>query len=338
MYGRTRAEVAHKLRLAQQAAAEGRLVLDERRTLGAYLDWWLTEEVALRVRESTAVSYKQKVRHIQHAIGRVRLSRLGPVHVDHLLKDLHQAGLSPRGVQYVHAVLRSALQKAEQLGLIGRNVAGLVKPPPVPRFEVRPLTVEEAKELLKAVDGHRLSALYAVALAVGLRAGEALGLSWEDIDLDAGTLRVRRSLQRLNGRLVYTPPKSKNAARTIALPPALVATLQAHRTRQAAERLRRGDGWRDHGLVFPSEVGTPLEPRNLTRHFHETCKKAGLDRRRFHDLRHTCGSLLAAQGVHPRVAMEILGHSQIRLTMEVYTHVASELQREATGRVQDLLG
>jgi integrase len=99
-----------------------------------------------------------------------------------------------------------------------------------------------------------------------------------------------------------------------------------------------GGACRDHGLVFPTKVGTPLEPRNLSRHFHEICKKAGIDRRRFHDLRHTCGSLLAAQGVHPRVAMEILGHSQIRLTMEVYTHVASELQREATGRVQDLLG
>jgi integrase len=338
VYGKTRKEVADKLRAAQHAAAEGRLVMDERCTLRDYLDWWLREEVALRVRESTAVSYRQKVRHIDRAIGHVRLSRLGTVHVDHLLKELRRAGLSPRGIQYVHAVLRSGLGKAEQLGLVGRNVAALVKAPSAPRYEVLPLTVEEAKRLLNVVDGHRLFALYAVALAVGLRAGEALGLSWGDVDLDVGTLRVRRSLQRLSGRLLYTLPKSKSAARTIALPPSLVSTLQVHRARQALERLRRGEAWRDHGLVFPSEVGTPLEPRNLTRHFHEACKKAGIARRRFHDLRHTCGSLLAAQGVHPRVAMEILGHSQIRLTMEIYTHVASELQRDATARVEELLG
>jgi integrase len=253
------------------------------------------------------------------------------------MKDLAAQGLSPRGIRYVHAVLRSALSKAQELEFVNRNVARLVKAPPSPQTEIIPLSVEQAKKLLRTVQRHRLYPLYAVALAVGLRSGEALALGWDDVDLDEGTINVRRSLQRLKGTLRFTEPKSRTSRRTIPLPPSLVEVLKAHKKRQAGERLRAGPQWHDEGFVFTTRVGTPIEPRNLTRHFHALCKKAEIGRQRFHDLRHTCGSLLAAQGVHPRVAMEILGHSQISLTMNVYTHVATTLQREATTLVQDLL-
>jgi integrase len=180
------------------------------------------------------------------------------------------------------------------------------------------------------VKGNRLEALYSVALALGLRRGEALGLRWEDVDLEAGTLRVQVALQRRKDSKTLVEPKTEQSRRTLPLPSVLVVALKAHRTRQLEERLAAGPKWRDHGLVFPSTVGTPMEPRNLTRQFKAVLQRAGLPDIRFHDLRHTAASLLVAQGVHPRVVMEILGHSQISLTMNTYTHVLPEAQREAT--------
>jgi integrase len=336
-YAKSRRDAADRLLALQKARSDGMLVMDERTILADYLDWWTTEVLPDTVRLSTQVSYAEKVRHIKRSIGHVKLSKLGTPHVHKLMKDLAAQGLSPRGIRYVHAVLRSALSKAQELEFVNRNVARLVKAPPSPQTEIIPLSVEQAKKLLRTVQRHRLYPLYAVALAVGLRSGEALALGWDDVDLDEGTINVRRSLQRLKGTLRFTEPKSRTSRRTIPLPPSLVEVLKAHKKRQAGERLRAGPQWHDEGFVFTTRVGTPIEPRNLTRHFHALCKKAEIGRQRFHDLRHTCGSLLAAQGVHPRVAMEILGHSQISLTMNVYTHVATTLQREATTLVQDLL-
>jgi integrase len=185
--------------------------------------------------------------------------------------------------------------------------------------------------------GHRLEALYTVALAVGLREGEALGLRWDDVDLEAGTLSVRAAVQRLNGKLRMEEVKTDTSRRLIVLPRVAVEGLQAHRQRQLAECARLGKRWADTGLVFTSTRGTPLEPRNVVRHFHETLRKAGLPHKRFYDLRHTCASLLLVQGVHPRVVMEILGHSQIGLTMNTYSHVIPTLQKEAASRMDELL-
>jgi integrase len=175
-----------------------------------------------------------------------------------------------------------------------------------------------------------------VALAVGLRQGEALGLRWEDVDLDAGTLTVRHALQRTNDGLQLVEPKTVRSRRTIALPDMALAALRAHRVRQIEERLT-APYWEDHGFVFASTVGTGIEPRNLTREFHRLREKAGLEWLRFHDLRHGCASLLMAQGVNPRVVMEILGHSQISLTLGTYSHVAPELAREAADKIDAVL-
>jgi integrase len=208
----------------------------------------------------------------------------------------------------------------------------------VRRPEVKPFTPDEARLFLEVIRGDRLEALYSVALAVGLRQGEALGLRWGDIDLNSGTLRVRSALQWLYGKPHFVEPKTERSRRSIALPRVAIDALRPHRTRQFEERLIAGSSWQEHGLVFATTVGSPIHPRNLVRHFHRTLEKAGLPKKRFHDLRHTCASLLLAQGVQPRVVMEILGHSQISLTMDTYSHVIPALTREAANHMDAILG
>jgi integrase len=219
-------------------------------------------------------------------------------------------GLSPRTVAYTRAILRKALNQAVKRGQVARNVATLTDAPKQKKHKITPLDPAQGRALLAAVQGHRLEGLYRVALSLGLRMGEALGLRWEDVDLDRGESRVSVALQRRKGSKTLAEPKTERSRRALSLPSVLLSALKAHGMRQLEERLAAGPKWRDHGLVFPSTVGTPLEPRNVTRHYKEMLRRAGLpESTRFHDLRHTAASLLVAQGVHPRVVMEILGHS-----------------------------
>lgn len=192
-------------------------------------------------------------------------------------------------------------------------------------------------EMLLPVKGHRLEVLYRVALSLGLRKGEVIGLRWDDVDIDACTLSITGAVHRQEGKLARSAPKSPSSMRTLAVPAVLVVLLKQHRERRAQERALPGSRWREHSLVFPSEVGTPIKPRNLSRHFKTVLKRAGLPlERRFHDLRHSCATLLIVQGVHPRVVMEILGHSQIAVTMNTYGHVLPDTHRDATDRVSSL--
>ena len=244
-------------------------------------------------------------------------------------------GLSPRTVQYARAVLRKALNQALRWGLVPRNVATLVDPPRSKRHEIVFFAPDQANAFLDTARGDRLEALYRVALSLGLRQGEALGLRWEDVDLERGVLRVRVALQRIDGVPQLVEPKTPRSHRTIALPRPLAAHLRAHRTRQITERLAC-PRWQDWDLVFPSSVGTPLSPQNLTKRYKALLRDAGLPAMRFHDLRHSCASLLLAQGVPARVVMETLGHSQIGLTLNTYAHVMPELQRQAAEAMERL--
>ena len=337
-YGKTRRTVQEQLTAALRAHQQGLPAAPERQNVANFLERWLEDSVRPSVRPRTYASYSQLVRlHIAPVLGRHQLVKLGPQDVQHFLNDKLSDGLSPRTVRYLHAVLRCALGRAMKWGLVTRNVATLVDPPAHQRPYVKPLTPNQARAFLDAVKGDRLAALYSVALAVGLRQGEALGLRWEDIDFDAGRLTVRVALQRLDGRLQLVEPKTVRSRRTIALPQTAVSALRTHRAQQLQERLFAGSRWQGTGLVFTTTFGTPIDARNLTRQFHRILREADLPRIRFHDLRHTCASLLLAQGVHPRVVMEILGHSQISLTMDTYSHVIPALQREAAGQMDEIL-
>ena len=339
-YGRTRAEVQAKLAPAAAALQTGLLPpVSERQTVGQFLTGWLANTAKPSVRPATFRGYEGKVRtHILPGLGNVTLVKLTPQRLEAFLNHERRAGLSPQTVQHLRAILRAALSDAVKWGLVPRNVAALVDGPRVPHHDIRPLSPDEARSLIGAVAVHRLGALFSVALAVGLRQGEALGLRWEDIDLYGGTLTVRKALQRIDGSFDLVEPKTVRSRRTIALPSAAVDALRTHRARQIEERLMAGSLWDDDwGLVFTTTTGCPLHGTNVTRTFQQLLAKAGLLRQRFHDLRHSCASLLLAQGVHPRVVMETLGHSQIGLTMNTYSHVLPPLQREAAARMDEVL-
>jgi integrase len=287
------------------------------------------------IRPSTFESYSQIVEnHLIPGLGEVPLSKLTPQKVTAFLTDRHENGT--RSAEHLRRVLRNALGFAMRHELIFRNVASLAscpkKAPKPPKF----LTVDEAKRFLSACKGHRLEALFTVALACGLRFSEALGLSWEDVDLDARTLTVRKQLGRRGKG--FSAPKSKSALRTVPIPGFAVEALKDHRLRQELQhRPLAGSRWKETGLVFTSTIGTPCEERNVRRDLYRILRENELPAIRFHDLRHSCATLLLAQGVDPRTIMQILGHSQITLTLQTYSHVLPTLTQDAADKMNSLL-
>jgi integrase len=308
-------------------------------TVRQWLEHWLDTIAARKVRPSTLVRYRQLVANqLGPGIGHHRLDRLQPEHVEKLYNDLQVGGLSPASVVQAHRVLSRALKVAMQRDKVARNVCALVDAPTIEREEVKPLSSQDARAVLDSAKGRRNAARWSVALALGLRQGEALGLRRESVDLEAGSLTVRQALQRQPGKgLVFVQPKSRAGRRTIALPGPLRDALRAHRAAQAAERIAAGSEWNDHDLVFCQENGRPLEPRSDHRAWRALLAGPKVRPARLHDARHTAASLLLQQGVPARVAMEILGHSQISLTLGTYSHVVPELAEDAARRMGEAL-
>ena len=277
--------------------------------------------------------------HIKKEIGHLKLTRLSPAQVQSLLNRKQATGLSARTVQYIHAVLRRALNVALRWGLVSRNAAALVDAPPLPFREQQAFSAENAKDFLVAVKGKRLESLYVTTLALGLRIGEALALQWSDVDLDAATLSVRHNLQRIKGEgLVLAEPKSARSRRRVALPPFVVESLQEHHRRQAAERLKAGAEWQGGDFVFATVYGGPIDRGRVYRQLKVILEKAKLPDINLHELRHSCVSLLLAQKVPMRIIMETVGHSQIGVTMNLYAHVLPEVQAEAADAMENALG
>jgi len=248
------------------------------------------------------------------------------------------AGLAAKTVHYMKGTLQVALNQAMKWGMVMRNVAVLVdSPTKAPIKEVAPLTIEEATTFLEAIRGDRLEALYVVALSLGLRQAEVLGLTWQDVDLDQGRLEVRRSLQRVDGKYVLMDVKTRFSRRDVVMPATVLERLREHRKRQLEERLNVGSRWRnDLDLVFTTDRGQPLRGTVVTHMFQRRLSAAGLRRVRFHDLRHSCDTLLQALGVPPRVVMDILGHTTLAMTMERYAKALPHAKADAARRM-DLL-
>ncbi len=339
-YSTTRQGAVKKLAAAQRAVDGGLPLPSETATVSTFLQHWLNESARPSVRPRTFQSYQLIVeRHLVPALGRARLTRLAPDALETYMNGKLEDGLKPLTIRNHLAVLRRALNQALRWGLVQRNVASLVTPPRDRKQEVQPLSPDEARDLLDAVKGDRLEALYGIALGLGLRQGEALGLAWADVDLEDGTLSVQHTLQRYDGAYHLDEPKTSKSRRTIALPRPLVEALRCHRTRQVEERLRAGQGWEGDrwNLVFTTIAGSPLSSAVVTHRFQEILATAGLPRQKFHDLRHAAASFMLVQGVALRVVMEVLGHSDIAVTANTYSHVMPDLQRDATDRVGTLL-
>lgn len=338
VFGRSQRDVREKLTILQRERDQGlERRTDERETVAVFLERWL-EQARPALRPRTWQGYALIVRRqLVPAIGRVPLAKLTPATVQELLNRRQAAGASPQTVRNQHAVLRRALGQAVRWGIVPRNVATLVTLPRVDRPEVRAIAPGDARAILEAVRGDRLEALVTLALATGLRQGEALALRWDDVDLADGRLTVRHSLQRVGAGVELVEPKTRRSRRTIAVPRGIIAALREHRTRQLQARLWAGSAWQEGGYVFTTSIGTPMHAGDVTRALQRLLAAAGLPRMRFHDLRHGAASLLLAQGVAPRVVMEILGHSTIALTMNVYSHVIPALERDAADRMDAIL-
>lgn len=339
IYGATAAEVQDALLKARTDLAAGLPVAVERQTVAQFLDDWL-ETVSPSLGARTFQHYAMVVRlHIKPNLGHLRLDKLAPQHVQGLLTRKSASGLSALSVRHIRGILRIALNQALRLGLVARNVATLAVAPKYERKSFRALSPEEARQLLSVAKGDRLEAVYSVALSLGLRMGEILGLRWQDVDLDGATLTVNQAISRIAGKgLVAGAPKTDRSRRALFLPDGVLRALKAHRLRHLQQRLAAGSRWQGCGLVFTSGIGTPLEPRNLFRSFKALLRKAALPNIRFHDLRHSAASLLLAQGVPMRAVMELLGHSNIGTTADIYSHVMPAMMRDVADKMDAILG
>ena len=355
VYGSTKQEVRTKLAELRRQHDQGVNVAAKPETVGLFLARWLDTVVAEQCRPRTITSYAHEVNaHIVPHVGAVELARLSPEHVQAMVSALRRTRrqpktnertegkalplLSPRQVEYARAVLQRALNVALRWRLVIYNAAALVDGPPQQPKAIIVLDEVQARALLAQLRAHRLHVLFAVIVALGLRRGEACGLRWADVDMIAAVLRVAQQVQRIGGKLVMSAPKTKRGARTIALSPELIALLRAHRERQDAERRERGPEWHEHGLVFPSERGTPLEPNNLSRVLASALRAADLPPMGIHALRHSAATLLIAAGVDVRTVADVLGHASPAFTLSTYVHSSVERQRPGIGKVTRLFG
>jgi len=304
VYAKTREDVAYKLAIALGDRARGVVYGDDNLKLGSYLNAWLADSVRDTVKQNTYERSEQLTRlHIKPALGNVKLRNLTPAHVRALCRQKLNAGLSGRTVQYVHVTLHKALKQAVLDGLIPRNVAAAVKTPKPTGKEIRVLRPEEVRRFLDAASGDRFYPLFLLGITTGMREGELLGLKWQDVDLVAGKLSVRRSLVITKGDGVgFSDTKRKKSRRSIRLSRRTLDALASHRARQNEERLRLGAEWQDDDLMFPAENGSPMRLWSLTGgSFKRTLKRAGLPENiTFHEAtRHTAATLLLGKGVHP---------------------------------------
>jgi integrase len=336
-YGKTRQEALRKLTDLRRSLEEQTPLGDERQTVGEFLERWLDGKAKLR--PGTLTRYREYLMlHTVPALGRLKLKMLTPQHLERLYADRLRAGASSTSVHHQHVVIQEALTSAVRQGLIYRNPAQLVDAPPLARSEIHPLLEEQARTLLASVQSERLYSLYVTALATGMRQGELLALRWRDVDLDGGFLAVRRSVRFVAGTgFVFDEPKTKRGRRTIGLSPAVCMALQEHRQVQGAEKARLGTAWEHPELVFPTSVGTPIQGSWLLRHLRQRLARVDLPAIRFHDLRHTAATILLSHNVNPKVVSEMLGHSSVAITLDIYSHVLPHMQHDAAAMMAQAL-
>ena len=341
---RTRREAEAALTEALERVRTGTWADPGRQTVGEYLEDWLTA-VRPSLRSSTATSYEHTLRKwVVPRIGHLRLGALSSAKLSALYGELLRSGrhdgkggLSARSVAYTHRIVTHALKDAVSWGLLARNPAAHVDPPRVARPEMQVWTQKEVQRFLASVADDRLYALWTVLLATGLRRGEALGLRWDDVDLDRRRLSIQRAVTVVDYEIVVSEPKTARGRRSVSIDPTTAAVLVAHRKRQIEERLAWGPAWQDSRYVFTTEDGRVLHPQRVTQVFKRLASEAGLPPIRLHGLRHTAATLALTAGIHPKVVSERLGHATVGITLDTYSHVGEGLQEEAATRVAGLI-
>lgn len=347
--GKTQKEVAQKLKAATAAIDAGTYTAPSKMTVGEWLDIWAAEYLG-GVKPFTVVSYTGAIRnHIKPALGAVKLEALNTHTIQGFYNKLGnerdgKPGLSPKSIKNIHGVFHKALQQAVKNGYIRFNPAEACELPRVTRRELKPLDQEETKAFLQAIKGHWLEALFTVTLFTGMREGEVMGLKWDRVDFEKGTITIDKQLQqekKKGGQYLFVPVKN-DKARTITPAPWVMALLKHHRAKQAEQRLKAGRIWEDSGLVFTDELGHHLARCTLVNAYKKVVTSIGRPDARFHDLRHSYAVAAIRSGDDIKTVQGNLGHATAAFTLDVYGHVTDQMKQESAARmenyIKDVLG
>lgn len=318
---------------------DGLYVESDKITVAKYIEDWLNSKKT-QIRPNTLRTYEWLINgHIIPNLGKHELKKLQPAHLQKLYTKLQTSDkpLSNRSVQQIHVLIHEALGRALQWGLVSRNIADAVESPRVAKGKGQSWTAEQTMMFLDASMENTYWIAFHLAVMTGMRKGEILALHWKDVDFDNGFIHVRGSLTFIKGEPLIQQPKTDRARRAIALSQDVIASLRKHRAKQNEAKILLGDGYKDKDLIVCRASGEPLNPRNLDDAWYGLLKKTGLPKIRFHDLRHTHASILLQQGVHPKVVSERLGHSNINITLDTYSHVLPGLQQQAADTFSEAL-
>jgi integrase len=266
-------------------------------------------------------------KHILPELGPMQLNKLTPAKLQRFYAKKSKEGLAASYIRSMHAILSKAFRTAVTWGLLEKNVVALVKPPRIETRDISIWTMEEAQEFLSFAEDRKFFIAYVLAIYTGMRRGEILGLRWRDCDLERGTVSIQQTVYKSNNEILIQEPKTKGSKRTITLPDYAISCLKKHRVRQNEYKLRLGSAYTDHDLVMANWNGTPVDPADINKDFAYAIKKAGLPRIRFHDLRHTHATILLRLGENPKVVSERLGHAEVGITLDTYSHVLPDMQK-----------
>jgi len=335
VYCKSKQEAIQEKNRMLRELERGNLATGPQRKLKDYLEDWLENVHKSKLRLGTYINYKKLIGYVVAELGDIWLQKLTPQRVQAFYAKKLDEKLSSKVVHEIHGVLHLALKNAVLWGLVPRNVCDLVTPPRIVSREVVPLTIEQARVLMNHVHGHRLEVLLAMAVVTGMRRGELLALHWSNIDFERGLLLVLHSVDFIAGHgYVEGKPKTAAGKRVVSLPSFLLDMLKQHRAQQLEQRAIVAD-WVDNDLVFSNLKGGYMHPNHMGEEFRDLLKEAGLPPLRFHDLRHSAATILLARGVNIKVVSELLGHSDIVITLRTYGHLLPAMQDDAVDSWRD---
>lgn len=330
-YGKKKSEVRDKVNDALHQQKQGMFVSAKDQTLKIYLEYWIEEIHKPTIRISTYVKYCKLLKHIIPELGNIKLQKLTPQQVQAFYSKKLKQGLAPKMVNNMHGVLHKALDNAVKWNIVSRNVCDAVSPPRIPRKEQQILNKQQALNLMQHVKEHRLEANLMIALTTGIRRGEMLALRWSDIDFEKGSVQIQRTVDYIpHYGYVETEPKTATGRRKIMLASFVVETLKVHRIQQQEDKEKVGEHWIEKDLVFCGLHGDYFNPNYLLRIFKKVLVEAGLPHMRWHDLRHSAATILLSMNIHPKIVQEMLGHSTINMTLDIYSHAIPSMQKDIT--------
>ena len=342
--GKTQKEVAIKLKEATAALDAGTYTAPTKLTVGQWLDIWEAEYLG-GVKPATVCSYKSSIKnHIKPNLGAIKLDALTPHAIQGFYNSLGmdeegQEPLSPKTIKNIHGVLHKALQQAVLNEYIRSNPANACTLPRIEKKEIKPMDEKQITEFLKAIRGHQFEDLFIFTLFTGMRKAEAMGLTWDCVDLQKGTITINKQLQQVRGgKGEYRLVSTKNSkGRTVTVAPFIVTTLKKVKLKQQLNRIKYGECWEDSGFVFTNELGQHLKSHTIYKNYKKIVKEIGLDESRFHDLRHSYAVASIKSGDDIKTVQEHLGHATASFTLDVYGHVTEQMQQESAARMEQFI-